>query len=85
MGEAVRTLGLLMMMSGMSGVLLGYLGSMSPWTMDINLWLFPNFLNEDSYPEVLFLLLFAFSIPVWLFGTMLRHWPRPRADRMSPD
>lgn len=74
----MQTLGLLMMLSGVSGVALGYLGSMSPWAVDINLWLFPDFLSEGAYPEVLFLLLFAFSIALWIFGTMFRHWPRPR-------
>ncbi len=67
-----------MMLSGACGVLVGYLGCMSPWAMDINLWLFPAFLDESAYPELLFLVVLWLSIVVWIFGTMFRHWPRAK-------
>lgn len=69
----LRQLGLVMMLLGLAGTFVGFLGSFSPWAMDFDLWLFPNFLAEGTYPEVLFVDVFVLSFMVWFFGTLMRN------------
>ena len=72
----MRQLGLAMMLLGLAGTVIGYLGSVSPWALDFNLWLNPNFLLEGSYPEWGFVYLLVWSFVFWIFGALLRN-PRP--------
>ncbi|TAY15998.1 hypothetical protein ELH91_04045 [Rhizobium leguminosarum] len=65
-----------MMLLGLAGTVIGYLGSVSPWALDFNLWLNPNFLLEGSYPEWGFVCLLVWSFVFWIFGALLRN-PRP--------
>lgn len=69
----MRKLGLIMMLLGVTGTLIGYPGSMSPWAFDLNLWLYPDFLKQGAYPELGFAVLFFFSFVLWISGALLRN------------
>ncbi|MBB2755673.1 UNVERIFIED_ORG: hypothetical protein GGI57_006421 [Rhizobium aethiopicum] len=69
----MRRLGLVMMLIGAAGSFIGYLGSISPWALDFNLWLYPDFLEEGLYPEWGFVWLLMFSLVIWFLGAVLRN------------
>jgi len=71
--KTVRKLGLIMMLLGVTGTLIGYPASMSPWAFDFNLWLYPDFLEQGAYPELGFAVLFFFSFVLWILGALLRN------------
>jgi len=74
--EMLRQFGLVMMVVGLAGTVIGFLGSVSPWALEFNLWLSPDFLVEGYYPELVFIYVFVLSFLVWFFGALLRRRPR---------
>ncbi|AIC28116.1 hypothetical protein IE4771_CH03022 [Rhizobium etli bv. mimosae str. IE4771] len=79
--DVLRQLGLVMMLLGVAGTVIGFLGSFSPWALDFNLWLSPNFLEEGYYPELLFIYLVVLSLLVWFFGALARNYRPSRRSR----
>ncbi|TBD21836.1 hypothetical protein [Rhizobium ruizarguesonis] len=77
----MRRLGLIMMLLGLAGTVIGILGSVSPWALEFNVWLNPNFLADGQYPEIFFVYLSVLFFLLWFFGALIRnHRPsqRPR-------